>query len=103
MIPRANRRPSLFDVLVLWVVIALLPACSAAAGGHRSRESCPPGSDPAGNLVYRPAYPALRTRPLYLSNYAGVQYPPLRRRAPLEPTAVRRPFSGWLAAQGSHP
>ena len=91
---RAARRKGVQRSLIVAAVLALLPACSASAGAHRERANCPPGSN---NIVYRPAYPALRSKPLYLSNYAGVVYPPLRRRAPLEATSVRRPFSGWFA------
>ena len=86
--------------LIVATALAILPACSATAGAHRERANCPPDS---GNIVYRPAYPALRSKPLYLSNYAGVVYPPIRRRAPLETTSVRRPFSGWFRGHGPQP
>src|SRR5262245_1203530 len=86
--------------LIVAAVLTVLPACSATAGAHRERTNCPTGS---GNIVYRPAYPVLRSKPLYLSNYAGVVYPPIRRRAPLETTAVRRPFFSWFAGHGHQP
>jgi hypothetical protein len=101
--PRANRRTAVLETLILSSILAVLPACSASAGSHRASRPCPPRSAPSGNIVYRPAYPGLRSRPLYISGYAGVVYPPLGSRAPLQPTTGRRPFSGWFAGHAAQP
>lgn len=107
---RNERRIRVRSVLALSLAMVVLAACNASAGHKGLRGDCPPGTAPApsGNVVYRPAYPGLRTKPLYLSNYAGAVYPPIARRAPVEPTtaqfAGRRPlFSGWLAGRRTSP
>jgi hypothetical protein len=103
MRPRASRRTTVLQALIVVTMIAVLPASSATAGEHRQPAAVAPGCPPSGNIVYRPAYPGLRSKPLYLSGYAGAVYPPVRRRGPLEPTTTRRPFAGWFSGPASYP
>jgi hypothetical protein len=94
-------------IVLLSVGMIVLPACSATAGHKWLRREGNVVAPPSGNVVYRPAYPALRTKPLYLPNYAGVVYPPVRPRPPLEPTMMTaprpRPFARWFGAYPVQP
>lgn len=83
------------------LALCVLPALTASAGLWRSRRNdAPPASPQSGTTVYRPAFPVLRTKPLYLSSYAGVTYPPLTPRASLDPTMTRRrPLVRWFSGE----
>jgi len=104
MRPRPNRRRAVLEALIVWVVIATVPACTATAGGHHKGAAVVTESAPSGNIVYRPAYPAQRTRAFYLSSYAGVVYPPVRRSGPAPTHGQRAGRSRrWFAAPAAHP
>jgi hypothetical protein len=100
----------LATIVSLSLVLAVLPACSASAGHGFFRR--PQGdalvvTPPAATqpyVAYRPVYPLPGTKPLYLSNYAGSNYPSIAPGAALTPTDFRvlmgrpvpvRPANRW--------
>ncbi len=93
------------------LVSSLLPVVLAVFAGQTvtAQESapvvCKPATTPQGTVVYRPVNRPidrlLRPKTLYLSNYAGAQYPPLFARDPAREAqySVRRPVGrrfGWF-------
>ncbi len=103
-LPTVPRR-AVLKSLTLTAALAVLPVGTATAGKWFQRD-CPPGSAPSGNIVYRPAFPAARQKTFYLSNYAGVNYPPVGRRSRLEPTVAtyrgQAPCPDCAAGRHSH-
>ena len=91
------RRPRLTRSLLLSMLLAVVPACSASAG-HKWGRAPATAADGSGRVAYRPAYPLARTRALYLSGYAGATYGPGGPGGPLSPTGfvgrLRRPGHG---------
>lgn len=89
-------------LLLLALGLAVLPACSSSAGGLRG-DGRGPGARladrVADRLAYRPVYPlpnpVPRTRPLFLSGYAGARYGP-DQAAPVYPTTYQVVPSPWL-------
>jgi len=70
----------------LSALLAVVPACSASAGHKWGLFG--PRSTPDGRVALRPAFPPPgRTKPLYLSGYAGATYAPLRPYNPTSYTA----------------
>jgi hypothetical protein len=100
-------------IVSLFLVLAVVPAGGAKAGhglfqhptntGDVVASPAQPQARPY--VVYRPAYPIPGTKPLYLSNYAGANYPSRAPGAALTPAEFRmrtgrpsRPRWGWLGA-----
>ena len=102
-------RDRLAAMMSLSLVLTVLPASSASAGGGLFRR---PSSDavvvpaqPQPYVAYRPVYPVPGTKPLYLSSYAGANYPSNAPGAVMTPTDFRvltgrppRPRWGWFGA-----
>src|SRR4051812_2893629 len=97
-----NRRVG--AIASLGLVLALLPACSASAGHNVFRRQPSDAAVPSGQaaqpyVAYRPAYPVRGTKALYLSNYAGANYPSVAPGAVVSPTDFRvltgRPVRPW--------
>jgi hypothetical protein len=98
-------------VVSLSLVLAVVPACTASAGHGLFRR-------PAGNTVvvapqpqaapyvaYRPVFPVPGTKPLFLNNYAGANYPSVAPGAVLTPTDFRmltgrsaQPHRSWFGS-----
>lgn len=96
---RSETTSRLTAILSLSLLLAVVPACSASAGHGRGLGLL---RRPAGNAVvvtpgpqdqpyvsYRPVYPVPGTKPLFLNNYAGANYPSVARGAVLTPTTFR--------------
>ena len=101
--PREGLRSQRLTRLVLLVTLLIVaPACSSSAGNLRGNgEGRGLGGRLADRLAYRPVYPepnpVPRTRPIYLSGYAGAQYgPDARARRPVYPTTFQYVPSPWL-------
>lgn len=100
-----RHKPFIRRLLALTAVLAVLPACSSSAGGVRTADSRGLGQRLADRLAYRPVYPqpnpVPRTRPLFLSGYAGAHYGPAQG-APVYPTSyqmVSSPWCEWLQSR----
>ncbi|MFO0907642.1 MAG: hypothetical protein U0794_04650 [Isosphaeraceae bacterium] len=85
----------------LTAFFALVPAVGCSAGGLRG-DGRSLRQRFADRIAYRPVYPEAnpvpRTRPLYLSGYAGAQYG-RERRTPVYPSTyqwVPSPWAAWL-------
>jgi len=72
--------------LALAALLALAPAGGALAGHWLFRDRTV-GAAPTGTAVYPSAYYFPNTRPLYLSNYAGSNYPRVGQGSVLNPTS----------------
>jgi hypothetical protein len=84
-----RRRPAL--IAGLFLVLAAVPACNASAGHALLRKPGQGGVavSPSPYVAYRPAYEVPGTKPLYLSSYAGSNYPSVAPGAVVTPTAFR--------------
>jgi hypothetical protein len=72
--------------LALAALLALAPAGGALAGLRLFRDRAV-GTAPTCTAVYPSAYYFPNTRPLYLSNYAGSNYPRVGQGPVLNPTS----------------
>ncbi|MBV8266418.1 MAG: hypothetical protein JO252_08850 [Planctomycetaceae bacterium] len=72
--------------LALAALLALAPWGGALAGHWLFRDRAV-GTAPTGTAVYPSAYYFPNTRPLYLSNYAGSNYPRVGQGPVLNPTS----------------
>jgi len=77
---RNDSRPRPLAWFLLTLVLTVAPACNANAGGKFRGEGGGLRDRIVNRFAYRPAYPlpnpVPRTRPLYLSGYAGARYGP---------------------------
>jgi hypothetical protein len=101
---RRDPKYPLCTVLAASMLLGVVPACSASGFRlHRGQVAEP---DASGNIVYRPVYPPglPQARTMYPGGYAGIVYPPLGFRRPLNATGyaaqpdgtVSRPHKwGW--------
>ncbi|MGE3819327.1 MAG: hypothetical protein AB7I30_07825 [Isosphaeraceae bacterium] len=89
---RPQTRPRLLGLLLITTIVTVAPACQATAGGGPKGDGLGLKQRLSNRFAYRPAYPypnpVPRTRPLYLSGYAGARYGPTRTLAPISPTAA---------------
>ena len=97
-----SHRSSAPRLALLVVLATIVPACASSAGDVRG-QGRGLGARLADRLAYRPVYPEAnpvpRTRPLYLSGYAGAQYGPTSPeipRRPVYPTSYQVVGSPWL-------
>jgi hypothetical protein len=72
--------------LALSALLSLAPAGDAVAGHWLFRDRAV-GAAPTGATVYASAYYFPNTRPLYISNYAGSNYPRVGQGPVLNPTS----------------
>jgi hypothetical protein len=98
-------------VVNLSLVLSVVPACTASAGHGLFRRpagnavAVAPPTQAAPYVAYRPAFPVPGTKPLFLNNYAGANYPSVAPGALLTPTDFRvltgrpaRPHRGWFGS-----
>jgi hypothetical protein len=106
MLP-AESRNRLVAIMSLFLIMALIPACSASAGHGLVRR--PPAEavvvPPTPYVAFRPAYPVNVNRPLFLGGYAGANYPSNVPGAVVTPTEFRMltgkptwPHWSWFGA-----
>lgn len=89
----------------LAALLTIAPACSASAG-HKWGQGLGLRSDPTATnrSAMRPTgSPLARTRPLYLSGYAGENYGPGGAASPLNPTGYRVRTRGGCPTGCGHP
>jgi hypothetical protein len=75
---RTKPQPRLIRWVGIGVFLIGLPACRSPDGGQVGWASHQPAD--SSNLTYRPLFQLPPAKPLYLSNYAGDDFGPMRPR-----------------------
>ncbi len=75
---RTKWQPRLARWVVIGVFLIGLPACQSPDGGQGGWPRRQPAD--SSNLTYRPIFHLPQAKPLYLSNYAGDDFGPMRPR-----------------------